>query len=440
MRVQFEDLEMEIQCREAAYQASQPIQPINQPFNPETVEADDMQGTTTHTSETHQHQEVNSTRRKRSVFHLYNMVTCATSCNPLVYKGYGCYCGFLGSGMVVDGIDKCCKGHDWCYEHSSCFGFDHYLAPYRWKCNGGNPYCVATRGPLGGVNSCGHQLCECDREFVECLKQHPCPKTKAICMTSPWRYWQNLFMGLSTGSGMHHVSQHASPYPSPSPPSPSSKDTRHIPTIITITKRYIPHVSLTVTTIATTITGGGIHNTLTIIIITIITITTILTIPGKVTTSTHTTISIRHFPTITIIVTTITLTITSRLITARYRHSDHQPPPAVADQTQVSSSPSWPCQEAAAVCGVSDVFPLLVETRRAPVGGALLSSLSEHSGGGPRLTLIHYITVTSAAHLTLVVQQARAGWIGRRSGHHHRKLDALAPAAATRQYSTKCGC
>ncbi|XP_063867013.1 phospholipase A2 A2-actitoxin-Ucs2a-like isoform X2 [Scylla paramamosain] len=161
--------------------------------DPETVEADDMQGTTTHTSETHQHQEVNSTRRKRSVFHLYNMVTCATSCNPLVYKGYGCYCGFLGSGMVVDGIDKCCKGHDWCYEHSSCFGFDHYLAPYRWKCNGGNPYCVATRGPLGGVNSCGHQLCECDREFVECLKQHPCPKTKAICMTSPWR--NIIFLG-----------------------------------------------------------------------------------------------------------------------------------------------------------------------------------------------------------------------------------------------------
>ncbi|XP_045127214.1 phospholipase A2 A2-actitoxin-Ucs2a-like isoform X2 [Portunus trituberculatus] len=161
--------------------------------DPEVMEADETQGTTTHTTETHQHQEGNSTRRKRSVFHLYNMVTCATSCNPLVYKGYGCYCGFLGAGMVVDGIDKCCKGHDWCYEHSTCLGFDHYLAPYRWKCNGGNPYCVATRGPLGGVNSCGHQLCECDREFVECLKQHPCPKTKAICMTSPWR--NIIFLG-----------------------------------------------------------------------------------------------------------------------------------------------------------------------------------------------------------------------------------------------------
>ncbi|XP_050734411.1 basic phospholipase A2 PA-12A-like isoform X2 [Eriocheir sinensis] len=137
--------------------------------------------------ETGQEGTSSSSRMKRSVFHLFNMVTCATGCNPLSYKGYGCYCGFLGSGLVVDGIDKCCKGHDWCYEHANCLGFDHYLAPYRWNCNGGNPYCVATRGPLGGVNSCGHQLCECDREFVECLKQHPCPKTKAICMTSPWR-------------------------------------------------------------------------------------------------------------------------------------------------------------------------------------------------------------------------------------------------------------
>ncbi|XP_042227959.1 basic phospholipase A2 pseudexin A chain-like isoform X2 [Homarus americanus] len=128
-----------------------------------------------------------TTRRKRSVFHLYSMMTCATTCNPFDYKGYGCYCGFLGSGVVVDGIDKCCKGHDWCYEHARCTGFDHYFTPYKWKCNGGKPYCVTTKGPNGAVNSCGHQLCECDREFVECLKQYPCPKTRAMCMTSPWR-------------------------------------------------------------------------------------------------------------------------------------------------------------------------------------------------------------------------------------------------------------
>jgi secretory phospholipase A2 len=44
-------------------------------------------------------------RRKRSVMGLYHMLQCTSKCNPLGYKGYGCYCGFLGSGTAVDGID-----------------------------------------------------------------------------------------------------------------------------------------------------------------------------------------------------------------------------------------------------------------------------------------------------------------------------------------------
>ncbi|XP_014475692.1 PREDICTED: uncharacterized protein LOC106745007 isoform X2 [Dinoponera quadriceps] len=49
-------------------------------------------------------------RFKRGVIHLYNMVVCATGCNPLAYKGYGCYCGFLGSGYVIDGAARCTIG------------------------------------------------------------------------------------------------------------------------------------------------------------------------------------------------------------------------------------------------------------------------------------------------------------------------------------------
>lgn len=45
-------------------------------------------------------------RGKRGVVHLYNMLTCATGCDPISYKGYGCYCGFLGSGRPTDPIDK----------------------------------------------------------------------------------------------------------------------------------------------------------------------------------------------------------------------------------------------------------------------------------------------------------------------------------------------
>ncbi|XP_076294882.1 uncharacterized protein LOC143216031 [Lasioglossum baleicum] len=54
-----------------------------------------------HNEETLPHKRI-----KRGVIHLYNMLVCATGCNPLSYKGYGCYCGFLGSGYVIDGIDR----------------------------------------------------------------------------------------------------------------------------------------------------------------------------------------------------------------------------------------------------------------------------------------------------------------------------------------------
>ena len=49
-------------------------------------------------------EQSNST--KRAAWDLYSMVKCATGCNPLVFKGYGCFCGFLGSGQPVDGIDR----------------------------------------------------------------------------------------------------------------------------------------------------------------------------------------------------------------------------------------------------------------------------------------------------------------------------------------------
>ena len=105
--------------------------------------------------------------------------------------------------------------HDWCYTTTSCMALEYnlpYFVPYKWKCNGGSPYCgrnsnqrlpsiiisclVGARKGQGSL--CSHQLCECDRTFVNCLAQFACPKKKAMC-TSPWRYFQNLFMGLGTG-------------------------------------------------------------------------------------------------------------------------------------------------------------------------------------------------------------------------------------------------
>lgn len=117
-------------------------------------------------------------RSKRGVPQLYSMVKCATGCDPIVYKGYGCYCGFLGQGeplvsvlfiaaekttrhrsqlsggteqhstayfslfpYLQDGIDKCCKLHDTCYSHTRCTPYLEYFVPYLWKCYKGTPLC-----------------------------------------------------------------------------------------------------------------------------------------------------------------------------------------------------------------------------------------------------------------------------------------------------------
>jgi len=155
----------------------------------------------------------NRNNSKRASWDFYNMIKCGTGCNPLVYKGYGCYCGFLGSGDTVDAIDMCCKMHDWCYTTTNCQTLEYnlpYFVPYKWSCNGGAPYCIAGKTKANGPGSCSHQLCECDREFVQCLAEYPCPHKKAMCQ-SPWRYWQNLFMGLGTGMPMddsHYADLH----------------------------------------------------------------------------------------------------------------------------------------------------------------------------------------------------------------------------------------
>ncbi|XP_053605811.1 uncharacterized protein LOC128672587 [Plodia interpunctella] len=135
-------------------------------------------------------------RGKRGVFHLYNMIYCATGCEPLIYKGYGCYCGFLGSGRPTDGIDRCCKMHDECYENLFCPFFTVYFQPYYWKCYRNQPLCARenyhTVNQL--INGCAAKLCECDRKLAMCLQNYSCPKRRALCTSSPLRLLQNLLI------------------------------------------------------------------------------------------------------------------------------------------------------------------------------------------------------------------------------------------------------
>lgn len=42
---------------------------------------------------------------KRDLFQLAEMIKYVTDRDPLNYNGYGCYCGWGGSGTPVDGAD-----------------------------------------------------------------------------------------------------------------------------------------------------------------------------------------------------------------------------------------------------------------------------------------------------------------------------------------------
>merc|ERR1712141_616076 len=168
-------------------------------------------------------------RDKRGALHLAGIIACATGCSPLVFNGYGCFCGFAGAGEPMDGIDMCCKMHDWCYTTTTCHGLEWdlpYFVPFKWKCNGGSPYCIPGKTKKTNRNSCSHQLCECDREFAMCLHKHlPCPKSKAACKNKK-RLWQNLLMGLTSGHGMHHPHKSGAKY---FPKKPSKHYQHHTP-------------------------------------------------------------------------------------------------------------------------------------------------------------------------------------------------------------------
>ncbi|XP_018804721.1 PREDICTED: uncharacterized protein LOC108978745 isoform X1 [Bactrocera latifrons] len=135
-------------------------------------------------------------RTKRDVLTLYSIIQCATGCKPLVYKGYGCYCGFSGSGVPVDGIDNCCRIHDICYEHSNCISYLEYFVPYIWKCYRRKPLCALDHGEFGGPRSCAARLCKCDIQLSRCLRRFTCPRRKAVCFSSKARRFQNLLLSF----------------------------------------------------------------------------------------------------------------------------------------------------------------------------------------------------------------------------------------------------
>ncbi|XP_064469425.1 uncharacterized protein LOC135384135 [Ornithodoros turicata] len=134
-------------------------------------------------------------RRKRSVVQLAGILNCVSGCNPLRYRGYGCFCGYRGDGTPVDPIDSCCLQHDWCYSQSPCSKLSIYLLPYDWICiTRGIAHC-AYPSSLSPHAHCGQQLCQCDLQFANCVSRYPCPNRRVPCRHTKLSRFQNILHG-----------------------------------------------------------------------------------------------------------------------------------------------------------------------------------------------------------------------------------------------------
>ncbi|KAM7438401.1 Phospholipase A2 [Porites harrisoni] len=108
----------------------------------------------------------------RSIVGFGLMILCHVHRNPLLYNGYGCYCGFGGKGKPLDQTDRCCQIHDECYNsviRSDSCPFDKavYVMPYSrvgcFRCKPASYYWF--------YGKCRHSLCKCDSEAVQCFKR-----------------------------------------------------------------------------------------------------------------------------------------------------------------------------------------------------------------------------------------------------------------------------
>ncbi|XP_077483735.1 basic phospholipase A2 4 isoform X3 [Amblyomma americanum] len=134
-------------------------------------------------------------RARRSIVQLASMLKCVSGCNPLSYRGYGCFCGYMGDGTPVDHIDSCCLEHDWCYSQSPCSKLSLYLLPYDWHClTPGMAHC-AHPSSLSPHAHCGQQLCQCDLEFANCVSRYPCPRRRVTCQHSKFAAFHGFLHG-----------------------------------------------------------------------------------------------------------------------------------------------------------------------------------------------------------------------------------------------------
>nr|XP_018903691.1 PREDICTED: basic phospholipase A2 pseudexin A chain [Bemisia tabaci] len=122
-------------------------------------------------------------RSKRSLPNLYNMMERTLPCTKglkgsFVYNGHGNWCGSGGSGNTIDGIDECCRDHDYCYANKTKCGssLKEYTSNYDWTLSyGSRPDSLIITCNDRDFESCKFMLCECDVKFIRCLQKQPCP-------------------------------------------------------------------------------------------------------------------------------------------------------------------------------------------------------------------------------------------------------------------------
>ncbi|VDM26127.1 unnamed protein product [Toxocara canis] len=123
----------------------------------------------------------------KAMWNMEGMSECMLHYSAIIYNGYGCYCGFGGSGTPVDDIDECCMHHDNCYEdaiskHGCTSSPMLYFTSYHWDCIDSKISCRRTFiFPYPGQSDCKEALCECDKEFTICQSKFPRPNAKARC-------------------------------------------------------------------------------------------------------------------------------------------------------------------------------------------------------------------------------------------------------------------
>lgn len=108
-------------------------------------------------------------RDRRALWQLDTFISCYTGRSGFVYNGYGCWCGLGGSGRPLDGSDRCCMGHDYCYQTVQDNRCGVYFSSYQYtetNCDGppGTGFVTCTSD-----NDCERELCECDRRLAQCL-------------------------------------------------------------------------------------------------------------------------------------------------------------------------------------------------------------------------------------------------------------------------------